>query len=115
MRTLSLVVAVAVASFAVHARAEEPVASDRPVKTELAPATAARSPELAKAPPPKPIYKRWELWTGVAVVVAAAVTAGVVASTVTQPGPHPLNAQNICGGAPCTGCIGLSCSSASAR
>lgn len=33
--------------------------------------------ELQRVPPPKPIYKRWYLWTAIAVVAAGVVAAGV--------------------------------------
>ncbi|MBI3180913.1 MAG: PEGA domain-containing protein [Myxococcales bacterium] len=62
--------------------------ADRPEKPKLTPDSAEELDGLVEAGPeqPTPLYARWYVWAGAAVVIAAATTA-VVASS--QPGPDP--------------------------
>ncbi len=106
MRLISFAVSVVVFLYVTPVRAEDSLASDRPVQVQLTPCLDKAVPEALQPQPSAPIHQRWYFWVAVAGTVAAAVTVGLVAAN-----SHPaetLTSEQICQG-PCTGCIGLSC------
>lgn len=59
----------------------EPKAEVAQPKLVVLPATAPAPARLLAAPPPKPLYTRWWLWTAVGVVAAGAAAGIAVAAT----------------------------------
>ncbi len=81
-------------------------AADAPVAVSLVPREALAA--LVEAPPP--LYARWYVWTGVGATLTAIVVGSVAFALANQHHPIPLTQQQLCGGARCDACIGLSCS-----
>jgi len=84
-----------------------PVASDRPVASNLTPNGSNGTPITGVSGTPEPITSKWYFWGGIAagvVVVAVVATSVAVASQ-----PKPLTDKDICGAQGCDGCIGLMC------
>jgi hypothetical protein len=83
--------------------------SDRPLQLQLVPNLSAPPLVVAPTEPSKPLLHRWYFWAAIgasatAVSVATAVLAGVAQSVA------PRRAQvDVCAGATCNACIGLSC------
>lgn len=71
----------------------EPPSAATPVPPALTLAASVRPP-AATAPPPRPIYKKWWLWTLIGVSVAGGVT-GLVVGTYRRPGSANADVEGV--------------------